>query len=73
MRLDIETTISVLLTQRYVDKPTLLQSVYFVNRFYGMTMNVSQVSQNWNQLVTELNTWLVFGKSLDKEVAPQPS
>jgi hypothetical protein len=31
MRLDIETTISVLLTQRYVDTPTLLQSVYFVN------------------------------------------
>jgi len=28
---------------------------------------VTHVSENWNQLVRELNTWLVFGRSLERE------
>jgi len=26
---------------------------------------MTQVGQNWNQLVYELNKWLVFGKELE--------
>ncbi|MDB5265131.1 MAG: hypothetical protein JWN64_702 [Parcubacteria group bacterium] len=31
-------------------------------------MNVTQISRNWNPLVSELNSWLVFGRSLEREL-----
>lgn len=29
---------------------------------------MTQISQNWKQLVWELNTWLVFGRILEHEL-----
>lgn len=43
-------------------------------RFLGVTLpissillSVTEVGRNWNQLVVELNSWLVFGRALERE------
>lgn len=39
--------------------------IYILRYKNGFVNFVTHVSENWNQLVSELNTWLVFGRSLD--------
>jgi hypothetical protein len=56
MRLDIETTISVLLTQRYVDVVRLLQSVYFVNQPTVIWSSLTRRQSTEHGRINSMNT-----------------